>query len=168
MAILLITHDLGVVAENADVVNVMYASRVVEFATVETCSISAASVYRGVVSLGAEAGQEHARLETIPGNVPNPASFPSGCKFHPRCPKARELAGKMPADQLVKITFGDEQVNVPRVCVQQEPTLRQVQGDHWAACHFVENYATASVTTPRSNHRREVVAELTPESAAAV
>ena len=169
MAILLITHDLGVVAENADTVAVMYASRVVEFATVEDLFDSPQHPYtEGLFRSVPKLGQEHARLETIPGNVPNPASFPSGCKFHPRCPKARELAGKMPADQLVKITFGDEQVNVPRVCVQQEPTLRQVQGDHWAACHFVENYATASVTTPRSNHRREVVAELTPESAAAV
>jgi oligopeptide/dipeptide ABC transporter ATP-binding protein len=160
MAILLITHDLGVVAENADTVAVMYASRVVEFATVEDLFDRPQHPYtEGLFRSVPKLGQEHSRLETIPGNVPNPANFPSGCKFHPRCPKARELAGSMPADQLVKITFGEEQVNVPKTCVQDEPTLRQVQPAHWAACHFAENYAGAKATTPLSNHRREVTAE---------
>ena len=165
MAILMITHDLGVVAENADTVAVMYASRVVEFATVEDLFDHpkhpyTEGLFRSVPKLGAES----TRLETIPGNVPNPANFPSGCKFHTRCPKARELAGKMPKDQLVQITFGDEQANVPRVCVEVEPMLSEVTAGHWAACHFVENYESAKVTIPVSNHRREVVAELATES----
>jgi oligopeptide/dipeptide ABC transporter ATP-binding protein len=168
MAILLITHDLGVVAENADTVAVMYASRVVEFATVEDLFDRPQHPYtEGLFRSVPKLGQESTRLETIPGNVPNPASFPSGCKFHPRCPKARELAVKAPADQLVHITFGDRRVNVPRVCVEQEPTLRQVQDGHWAACHFAENYAGAAVSSPRSDHRREVTAELAPESVVA-
>ncbi len=161
MAILLITHDLGVVAENADTVAVMYASRVVEFATVEDLFDKPQHPYTvGLFRSVPKLGQEHARLETIPGNVPNPASFPSGCKFHPRCAKARELAAQMPGEQLVQITFGDEKVHVPRICVNDEPALRQVQDGHWAACHFAAGYANASVTTPRSNHRREVTAEL--------
>jgi oligopeptide/dipeptide ABC transporter ATP-binding protein len=165
MAMLMITHDLGVVAENADTVAVMYASRVVEFATVEELFDSPKHPYtEGLFRSVPKLGGESTRLQTIPGNVPNPANFPTGCKFHTRCPKARELAATSPADQLVKITFGDEQVNVPKICVEQEPTLREVQPTHWAACHFVENYANAPATTPRSNHRREVVAELAAES----
>jgi len=109
MAILLITHDLGVVAENADTVAVMYASRVVEFTTVEDLFDKPQHPYtEGLFRSVPKLGQASARLETIPGNVPNPANFPSGCKFHTRCPKARELAAKSPANQLVPITFGNE------------------------------------------------------------
>src|SRR5438093_8064623 len=95
MAIMLITHDLGVVAENADVVAVMYASRVVECATVEDLFDKpkhpyTEALFKSVPKLGAYAD----RLDTISGTVPNPARFPSGCKFHPRCPRTRELATK--------------------------------------------------------------------------
>ena len=95
MSILLITHDLGVVAENADVVAVMYASRVVEFATVEDLFDRpqhpyTEGLFRSVPKLG---GHKRDRLDTIPGTVPNPARFPTGCKFHPRCPRTRASAG---------------------------------------------------------------------------
>ena len=162
MAILLITHDLGVVAENADTVAVMYASRVVEFATVEDLFDRPTHPYtHGLFRSVPKLGQESTRLETIPGNVPNPANFPSGCKFHTRCAKARELAA---TQQVVQITFGDALVDVPRKCVELEPNLREVESGHWAACHFAKNYENAPVTTPRSNHRREVTAELATQS----
>jgi oligopeptide/dipeptide ABC transporter ATP-binding protein len=98
MAILLITHDLGVVAENADVVAVMYAGRIVEYAGVEElfdrpCHPYTQGLFRAVPKLGSDA----TRLEAIPGTVPNPASFPGGCRFHPRCPRARELAALIPS-----------------------------------------------------------------------
>ncbi len=90
MAVLLITHDLGVVAENADTVAVMYASRVVEFATVEDLFDRPLHPYtEGLFKSVPRLGDESSRLQTIPGNVPNPASFPVGCKFHTRCPRAR-------------------------------------------------------------------------------
>jgi peptide/nickel transport system ATP-binding protein len=93
MAILLITHDLGVVAENADVVAVMYASRIVEFAGVEDLFDSPMHPYtHGLFRSMPRLGQQPERLQTISGSVPSPARFPSGCKFHPRCARTRELA----------------------------------------------------------------------------
>src|SRR5215207_7932248 len=93
MAMLLITHDLGVVAENADVVNVMYASRVVETAKVEELFDKPQHPYtEGLFKSVPRLGGHKERLETIPGTVPNPARFPTGCKFHPRCPRTRAAA----------------------------------------------------------------------------
>ena len=93
MSILLITHDLGVVAENADVVAVMYASRIVEYATVEDLFDQPQHPYtEGLFRSMPKLGAECERLDTIPGTVPNPAKFPTGCKFHPRCPRTRALA----------------------------------------------------------------------------
>ena len=87
MAILLITHDLGVVAENADAVAVMYASRIVEFATVEDLFDPpqhpyTEGLFRSIPKLGA--GRQ--RLETIPGTVPNPADSPPAANSIPAAP----------------------------------------------------------------------------------
>ena len=126
MAILLITHDLGVVAENADVVAVMYASRIVEFGTVEDIFDHPQHPYtkgllRSVPRLGAPGG----RLESIAGMVPNPARFPPGCKFNPRCPATRAAAAQSPADQVLPVATVDERFNVLKVCREIEPVLRQ-------------------------------------------
>jgi oligopeptide/dipeptide ABC transporter ATP-binding protein len=160
MSILLITHDLGVVAENADAVNVMYASRVVESATVEELFDRpqhpyTEGLFRSVPKLGANA----ARLETIPGTVPNPARFPTGCKFHPRCPRTRAAASAPGADprDVVPVTSGGETFLVLRKCATDEPSLREVQPRHWASCHLVENFERAPATVPSLNHRRQVV-----------
>src|SRR5947207_8377853 len=91
MAIMLITHDLGVVAENADVVAVMYASRIVEVATVENLFDKPLHPYtEGLFKSVPKLGADTQRLDTIPGTVPNPARFPSGCKFHPRCHRTQQ------------------------------------------------------------------------------
>ena len=161
MSILLITHDLGVVAENADVVNVMYASRIVEVATVEELFDKpqhpyTEGLFRSVPKLGAETE----RLLTISGTVPNPARFPTGCKFHPRCPRTRELAGPRGADEVVTLRTGEETAKVVKICAQDEPLLREVSPKHWAACHFAENYSKAPTTVPQLDHRREVVPEV--------
>jgi len=158
MAIILITHDLGVVAENADTVAVMYASRVVEFAGVEDLFDHpkhpyTQGLFRSIPKLDTESG----RLQTIAGNVPNPAKFPIGCKFHPRCPLTAELAANAVPDQTIDKNF-------MRICVEHEPTLREVAPTHWSACHFADNYNNAPSTTPQSPHRREVNPELAPES----
>jgi oligopeptide/dipeptide ABC transporter ATP-binding protein len=169
MAILLITHDLGVVAENADTVAVMYASRVVEFAKVEDLFDRPQHPYtEGLFRSVPKLGSDVTRLQTIAGNVPNPAKFPMGCKFHPRCPRAQELAAGAPGDQTAEITFGGERVRVMRNCATDEPNLREVSKDHWAACHYAQNYPQAAVTIPQSAHQREIVAELAAESVTTV
>jgi peptide/nickel transport system ATP-binding protein/oligopeptide transport system ATP-binding protein len=166
MAILLITHDLGVVAENADVVAVMYASKIVEFGTVEGIFDHPQHPYtkgllRSVPTLGAPGG----RLESIAGMVPNPARFPLGCKFHPRCPATRAAAANAPADQILSAATTEERFNVLKVCREIEPTLRQVKAEHWASCHLVENYEKSAVTLPVLNHRRETLPPVAADTA---
>ncbi|MBV8781866.1 MAG: ABC transporter ATP-binding protein, partial [Phycisphaerae bacterium] len=156
MAILLITHDLGVVAENADVVNVMYASRIVETATVETLFDSPGhpyteALFRSVPQLGVKVD----RLETIPGTVPNPAHFPSGCKFHPRCPRTRKLAEITIDARTTEITAGDDRLRVLSRCHDEEPTSREIWPQHWAACHQAAGYDEAPQTVARLEHQRE-------------
>jgi oligopeptide/dipeptide ABC transporter ATP-binding protein len=161
MSILLITHDLGVVAENADVVAVMYASRIVEVATVEELFDKPQHPYtEGLFRSVPKLGRDTERLETIPGQVPNPARFPTGCKFHTRCPRTRALAAQAQPQDVVTIHTGEEQAKVMRVCQQNEPVLREVLPRHWAACHFAEKYATSQQTVPQLEHHRDVAPEL--------
>jgi oligopeptide/dipeptide ABC transporter ATP-binding protein len=87
---LIITHDLGVVAENADRVGVMYAGKIAEEAPVRDLFSDPRHPYtrglmRSALGSGSPAGR---RLPTLRGSVPDPVSPPSGCRFHPRCPEA--------------------------------------------------------------------------------
>lgn len=110
MAVLLITHDLGVVAETAQRVVVMYAGKVVEQAGVQELFAEPRHPYT-VGLLGALPHVDGAgdRLHPIEGNVPDARSMPSGCRFHPRCPVA-----------------------LPR-CAQDEPAL-EGRPEHRVAC----------------------------------
>jgi oligopeptide/dipeptide ABC transporter ATP-binding protein len=157
MAIMLITHDLGVVAENADTVAVMYASRVVETAKVEDLFDKPRHPYtEGLFRSVPTLGDEKVRLDTIPGSVPNPARFPGGCKFHPRCHRSRALAEQAAEHETVEIISGGESFRGLRRCQQEEPQLRELQPQHWAACHQTEEYLHAPVTTPVLSHKRTV------------
>jgi oligopeptide/dipeptide ABC transporter ATP-binding protein len=158
MSILLITHDLGVVAENADVVAVMYASRVVEYAPVEELFDRPRHPYTvGLLRSVPRLGDESERLESIPGMVPNPLKFPTGCKFHTRCPLTRQLA--LNGGDRAEANCDGELVQVMRPCAAEEPVLKEVSPGHWAACHYAENYAAAAATTPCLEHRRQVSVE---------
>jgi len=115
MSVLLITHDLAVVAENAEDVVVMYASRIVERANVNNIFDQPLHPYtQGLLRSLPRLGSRNDRLEVIPGTVPDPLHFPTGCKFHPRCPYY--------------------QANADERCRTKEPPLEEIEPGHWAAC----------------------------------
>ena len=110
LSILLITHNLGIVGELADNVAVMYAGRIVEYAPAadllrEPRHPYTVALLRSIPRLGARAD----RLYSIPGTVPSAARLPAGCKFHPRCDRARPECGREPEPQLT----GDRLVRCP-------------------------------------------------------
>ncbi|TBL80722.1 ABC transporter ATP-binding protein [Paenibacillus thalictri] len=95
--ILLITHDLGVVAEVADRVMVMYAGQIVEQADVMTLFAAPKHPYtRGLLNSTPKIHKLSEQLESIEGSVPNPLRLPSGCRFHPRCPNATDICRQIP------------------------------------------------------------------------
>jgi len=115
MAILLITHDLGVVAETCDQVAVMYAGQIVERAAAGELFADPLHPYTiGLLAARPEhrsgSGQP---LAAIPGMVPQPRDFPGGCRFHPRCGFVRE----------------------PR-CMAEQPPLREIVPGHFVRCHY--------------------------------
>ncbi|MCA9121801.1 MAG: ABC transporter ATP-binding protein [Planctomycetaceae bacterium] len=116
MSILLITHDLGIIAEVAAEVAVMYASKIVEHAPVAELFNNPRHPYtHGLfASKLTPETKRGERLVSIDGMVPSPLRFPAGCKFHPRCPFQQER------------------------CEQEEPSLREFTPGHIARCHFVE------------------------------
>jgi peptide/nickel transport system ATP-binding protein len=114
MSVLLITHDLGVVAETCDRVAVMYAGKIVEHASVEELFARPMHPYtHGLFRSLPTLAERKEMLAVIPGAVPSPLDFPSGCRFRTRCPLAEQ------------------------VCTQ-EPPLREILSGHLAACHFAE------------------------------
>jgi len=90
MAIMFITHDIAIVAQIADKVAVMYAGEVVEFGSVNQVFDRPAHPYTlGLLNSTPKLGQVQHRFKIIKGTVPSPAKWPSGCRFHPRCPSAK-------------------------------------------------------------------------------
>jgi peptide/nickel transport system ATP-binding protein len=136
MGILLITHDLGVVAENADVVAVMYAGKIVEYADVYELFDRPLHPYtKGLLACVPRLGQEHARLFTIPGMVPSAMKYPQGCRFAARC---TECQGAVREKELAA-----------------HPALREVFPGHWVASWNAPGYESAKETVPQLNFRRQ-------------
>lgn len=103
MGVLLITHDMGVVAEIADEVIVMYAAKIVERGPVQDIFSRMAHPYtQGLFASRPSMDESQKILTGIPGSVPPPSKFPSGCRFHPRCPFAMEKCrqGEVPTFSL--------------------------------------------------------------------
>ncbi|MDO5371015.1 ABC transporter ATP-binding protein [Paracoccus sp. (in: a-proteobacteria)] len=112
MAVVFITHDLGVVAQVAHRVAVMYAGRIAETGTVEQVFNDPQHPYTiGLLGSIPSLTGPRTRLATVPGTVPSPAEMPQGCRFSTRCPFAQ-----------------------PK-CAEQ-PALREITDGHHAACHF--------------------------------
>jgi len=124
-AVILITHDLGIIAEMADRVAVMYAGRIVEQAEVNSLFERPLHPYtQGLLASIPILGEVTDRLDVIPGSVPNLVNLPSGCRFAPRC-RLREQYGL-------------------KVCSEVEPELVEVQSGHLVRCWLY---------TDRGDHR---------------
>jgi oligopeptide/dipeptide ABC transporter ATP-binding protein len=123
-ATILITHDLGLIAELADRVVVMYAGRVVELADVYTIFNSPRHPYTvGLMTSLARLDADQEWLRPIPGQPPSLITLPPGCAFHPRCIHSQGRAR----------------------CRTEIPPLRPIEGVHLSACHFAEELAASDV-----------------------
>jgi len=115
MGLILITHDLGVVADVSDRIAVMYAGRIVEEANVYDLYARPAHPYTvGLLNSIPRIDEKGQDLRTIKGLPPNLLRIPPGCPFHPRCPRAQQ------------------------VCIDERPPLRPVAPHRASACHFAE------------------------------
>ncbi len=122
MAVLLITHDLGVVAETADDVAVMYAGQVVEACGVREAFERTRHPYTaGLLHSLPRLGETRETLRVIPGTVPNPVAFPPGCRFHPRCPVAVDR------------------------CRSEAPPLEEIEPGHAVRCWRAAEIAAGTV-----------------------
>ena len=112
LAVILVTHDLGIVAEYADAVTILYAARVMEQAPSAKLFEKPLNPYtRGLLeSIPGVDGTRRRRLQAIPGTIPNALNPPPGCRFHPRCPMA-----------------------IPN-CAKVDPPLEEKAPGHYVAC----------------------------------
>jgi peptide/nickel transport system ATP-binding protein len=123
-AMLLITHDLGVVAEVCDTVGIMYAGEIVEYAPVKEFFLHTVHPYsRGLFQAIPRLNQDVERLQVIQGMTPDPIALPQGCKFHLRCPYATEQ------------------------CRTQEPPVSECGPEHQVRCHRVDSLPAFSAET---------------------
>jgi len=116
MAVMMITHDLAVIAEVSDDVLVAYAGKALEYADVKTIFKDPRHPYTQALydSIPRLTDTKKRRLEVIPGMVPNPLEFPSGCRFHPRCKFAKSF------------------------CKKEEPQLKEVSNTHNVCCFIYD------------------------------
>ena len=112
-SILLITHDLGVVAETCDRVGVMYAGNLCEVGDVREIFHNPVHPYTRALLDAVPKLSEKGVLKSIEGNVPNLVNPPTGCRFHPRCPHAMDI------------------------CRKKRPELRKTENNHLAACYLI-------------------------------
>ncbi len=114
-SLIMITHDLGVIAEIADRIAVMYAGKIVEYTDTRSIFYAPLHPYTfGLLTSIPRLDMEIEKLESIPGAVPDPLHFPEGCKFHPRCIFATEK------------------------CRKEEPLLVEAEDKHLVRCWHIE------------------------------
>ena len=132
MAIMFITHDLGVIAQMTEYVIVMYLGRVVESGDVDAIFYDPQHPYteallHSIPRLGQKS--RGSKLSVIRGSIPDPYSIPSGCPFHDRC------------------AFNDHDR-----CINETPTMRETAPGHFASCHYADQLDLAGI-----NEQRQVV-----------
>jgi len=111
MSVILVTHDLGIIAQTCDRMAVLYSGRMMETGSVETILAAPAHPYTlGLINSVPQAENARQHLSAIPGSPPDPLALPSGCRFSPRC----------------KLTGPD--------CLHGQPDLRWLAEDHATAC----------------------------------
>ena len=114
-SVMLITHDLGIVAETCDKVAIMYAGEIVEYGDLEAIYDHTSHPYsKGLFGSIPDLNTKEKRLKPIAGLMPNPADLPTGCKFHPRCPNATER------------------------CRLEEPGYHETAPGHFVRCHLCD------------------------------
>lgn len=111
MTMVMITHDMGIIADMTENVTVLYAGKVMEEADTATLFTSPKHPYTEALMKAVPSVAQTRTLEVIPGNIPNLIEPPSGCVFHPRCKYAKDI------------------------CMKQEPKLERVEEGHYVACH---------------------------------
>jgi oligopeptide/dipeptide ABC transporter ATP-binding protein len=121
-AVLLVSHDLGVISQMCDRVIVMYAGRVVEQASIATVFRAPAHPYTQALIDCLPRLEGTARLGTIAGVMPGLSALPSGCRFHPRCPRAEAR------------------------CATEPPALRSIAAGHHVACHLAGDAVAGGVS----------------------
>jgi len=111
MSMVMITHDMGIIADMTERVTIMYAGRVMEAADTKTIFHEPKHPYTEALLAAVPRVDQRKILEVIPGNIPNLIEPPPGCVFNPRCKYAKQ------------------------VCIDAAPPLEEVGKNHWAACH---------------------------------
>jgi len=112
MSMILITHDMGIVADVADRITILYAGRVCETADTKTIFYSPRHPYTNALLTAVPSlALRKQKLSVIPGTIPNLIEPPSGCRFHPRCAYAKD------------------------VCTRELPQLEEIEPGHFVACH---------------------------------
>jgi peptide/nickel transport system ATP-binding protein len=113
MAMIIITHDISVVAEVAEKIGVMYAGMLFEYGDIATVFNRPSNPYSiGLMASFPSIKGEKKQLYSIPGSPPDLANPPPGCRFHPRCKYAKDI------------------------CKEKIPEMTEVEPNHWSACHF--------------------------------
>lgn len=123
LSLIVITHDLSIIAELADRVAIMYAGKIVEISDVMTMYRKPTHPYAFALikSVPDIESAKTKKLYSIPGNPPNLINPPKGCRFHPRCPFAKPI------------------------CREKEPPLKEIEKGRFVACHFAEELASMEI-----------------------
>ncbi|MBP7111320.1 MAG: ABC transporter ATP-binding protein, partial [Firmicutes bacterium] len=113
LGMILITHDLAVIAQTCDEVAIMYGGKIVEYGSAKDIYLSPRHPYTmGLVKAFPNIAAEKQKVRSIPGSPPNLLAPPSGCRFNPRCPMANE-----------------------RCCAEEPKLVKSTRGDQKVACH---------------------------------